>query len=323
MWEHVDLREIRVFLMLCEELHFGRTAERLRISRTRVSQTIQALEAKMGTPLFERSSRRVALTESGARLRAEIAPVHEQMSEALRRVHAAGGAIEGTLRLGQLSAPAGGHRLLQVVDAFRARHPACEVEITTTPAVDPYGQLRRGELDVMASWLPLAQPDLVVGPVLFSEPRVLLAAHDHPLAGRSEVSVEDLADYCVPRLPPIPPELHETWIPSRTPSGRPIRSVEIRVSHHDIGHLAARILRGEVVHPTIASILRYMGLDGLVCIPITDMPPMESGLVWRRSCKDARVFAFARLVEESANGNSASRHARSASVRRRTVGASG
>jgi DNA-binding transcriptional LysR family regulator len=46
MWEHVELREIRVFLMLCEELHFGRTAERLRVSQTRVSQTIQELEAR-------------------------------------------------------------------------------------------------------------------------------------------------------------------------------------------------------------------------------------------------------------------------------------
>ena len=301
MWEHVDLREIRVFLTLCDELHFGRAAERLRISPARVSQVVQELETKLGAPLFERSSRRVALTASGARLRAELAPAHAQLAEALRAAYIASGAIEGTLRLGQLSGPSGGPRLVRLIAAFTARHPRCEVEVTTTGFVDPYAGLRRGELDLMACWLPLEQPDLFVGPVLFTEPRVLMVAHDHPLAGRSEVSVEDLADYCIPRLPRIPEDLHEIWFPSRTPSGRTIPSIELRLREDDIGHLAARIMRGDVVHPTVPSTVRYMGDPALPSIPITDLPSLSSGLVWRAGCRDPRVLEFARVAAEIAD----------------------
>ena len=65
MWEHVELREVRVFLVLCDELHFGRTADRMHLSQTRVSQLVRLLERKLGAQLFERTSRRVALTPAG------------------------------------------------------------------------------------------------------------------------------------------------------------------------------------------------------------------------------------------------------------------
>jgi DNA-binding transcriptional LysR family regulator len=66
MWEAVELREIRVFLTLADELHFGRSAERLGLTTSRVSQSLRALERKLGGPLMHRTSRRVALTPSGS-----------------------------------------------------------------------------------------------------------------------------------------------------------------------------------------------------------------------------------------------------------------
>ena len=79
MWSGVELREIRVFLTLAEELHFGRTAERLGITHSRVSQTIQTLEARVGAKLFDRTSRRVALTRLGEQLRAALSPVYREL----------------------------------------------------------------------------------------------------------------------------------------------------------------------------------------------------------------------------------------------------
>jgi DNA-binding transcriptional LysR family regulator len=70
----MELREIEIFLALAEELHFSRTAERLHVSQARISQTIKKLERQVGAPLFDRTSRSVAPTPIGARLRDDLAP---------------------------------------------------------------------------------------------------------------------------------------------------------------------------------------------------------------------------------------------------------
>jgi DNA-binding transcriptional LysR family regulator len=316
MWEHVELREIRVFLALCEELHFGRAAERLGISQTRVSQTIQAVETKIGAPLFERTSRRVVLNERGTRLREEVAPAYERMTDVLRRAHAASGVIEGTLRLSHVTGASSGPHMLAVIEAFEARHPRCRVEVSGSPFGDVFRRLRRGEVDLMTSWLPLQQPDLVVGPVVNSEPRVLMVAHDHPLAERTELSVEDLAPYRVPRFPQLPDELHDAWIPSRTPSGRVIESVEVRIRGQDVVELTTRVARGELVHPSVPSSAAYVGVHKFSYVPITDLPPLRSALAWRRGCRDLRVLEYARIAEEivSASDAGMSRTSQSAPV---------
>jgi DNA-binding transcriptional LysR family regulator len=300
MWEHVELREIRVFLMLCEELHFGRTAERLRISPTRVSQTIQELEAKIDAPLFERTSRRVALTKSGARLREDVAPVYEQMTEVLRQAQA--GSRLTPLRLGMFCDSAAS-QMPRIVKKFEAAHDRPTVEAAEVPFDDPFAPLHHGEIDLMASWLPHGQPGLELGPILSSEPRVLAVSIDHPLALRSEVSLEDVADYHVVRVESVARELHEAWIPSMSPAGRTIRHLQLSDrSLGDRGRMTTELVHliatGRIVHPTIPSFASMFGYPDIVYVPITDMPPLRSGLLWRRGSTDQRVFDFARVAEE-------------------------
>ena len=76
MWSEVELSEIRVFLGLAEELHFGRTAERLHITPSYASQLIRRLETRLGGRLFDRTSRRVRLTPLGERLLVTLGPAH-------------------------------------------------------------------------------------------------------------------------------------------------------------------------------------------------------------------------------------------------------
>jgi DNA-binding transcriptional LysR family regulator len=83
MWQTVDLGEVRVFLTLAEELHFGRTAERLQVTPSRVSQSLRGLEHKLGAQLVHRTSRRVRLTRFGERFLAEVRPPYEQLTGAL------------------------------------------------------------------------------------------------------------------------------------------------------------------------------------------------------------------------------------------------
>src|SRR5215211_1156687 len=180
MWSTVELREIKLFMALAEELHFGRTAERLQLTPSRVSQTLRDLEAKLGGELVRRTSRRAALTPVGEQLLAEAMPPYEALSRALERAHAASTGLEGALCLGVLVASSGGPHLTGIIDAFERRHPECEVRVSEVLLSDPFGPLRRGEIDVMATRLPVKQSDLVIGPTLARERRVLAIATDHP-----------------------------------------------------------------------------------------------------------------------------------------------
>jgi DNA-binding transcriptional LysR family regulator len=86
----VEQRDIEIFLTLAEELHFGRTAERLHVSTARVSQSIAKWERRVGVPLFERSSRRVALTPVGRQLHQDIGPPYRQILAGIERAVTAG-----------------------------------------------------------------------------------------------------------------------------------------------------------------------------------------------------------------------------------------
>ena len=293
MWEHVELREIRVFLALCEELHFGRTAERLELSQTRVSQIVRALEGKLGTRLFERTSRRVALTDSGRRLRDELGTAYDELAAVLRRAYAAKGTIAGTLRIGVYST-AGGPHLIDIVRAFEERHPRCRVEIREVPWDDALAPLQRGEVDLLAMRLPIDRPDLVVGPLLSSQPRVLAVARDHPLATRPTVTLEDVADHRVARLDALPKEMVAALIPAQAPSGRPIR--RLRQPTRSQADLTALIALGRIVHPTGTTFAERYGHPDIVYVPLEGMPPCESALLWRRGTRAATVSAFARVA---------------------------
>jgi DNA-binding transcriptional LysR family regulator len=296
MWETIELRELRVFLTLAEELHFGRTAERLRLTPSSVSQSVRGLERKLGAQLAHRTSRRVQLTSFGRLFVSELGPAYAQLTAGLENLTTAAGSVEGTLRLGLLSGPAGGPRLLDVLSAFDTLHPACEVDVVQLAWGDPLAQLRAGDVDLMVSWLPLEQADLVVGPTVSSDSRVLAVAPDHPLAERDHVTVEDLADFDVARFDGWPRELHEAFIPARTPSGRSIPFTHIPAGERSALELATRVARGELVHPTVSSAARYLGPFELTFVPIRGLRPFRSALVWRRGTSDARVREFIRVA---------------------------
>lgn len=102
----MERAEMEIFLTLADELHFGRTADRLHLSTARISQTIKKLERRYRAPLFERTSRQVALTPTGARLHADLSAVREQLDAAEARATAAGG-LGGRLTVGFVGALAG------------------------------------------------------------------------------------------------------------------------------------------------------------------------------------------------------------------------
>jgi DNA-binding transcriptional LysR family regulator len=296
VWDTVELRELRVLVALAEELHFGRTADRLNLTQGRVSQTVRRLETVLGGRLVERTSRRVAMTRDGAALVERMRPLIAEIDASLQAAHEAIGAVVGTLRLGVVSPPTAGPRFVSVIRAFEERYAACRLQLRDIAIGDALGPLRRGEVDALALRLPLDQDDLEIGPILAEEPRALAVARSHPLAARSSVSIEDLAEHRVAQLPGLPPELAEAIVPERTPTGAAIA----RHPHapETIAELVAMVARGEVVHPSSASLLDYAAHPNVVLVPIDDMPHSRTALVWRASSADARVAALAAVVAD-------------------------
>lgn len=303
----VELREIQVFLALCEELHFGRTAERLLVTPSRISQIIRDLERKLGGQLVLRTSRSVALTPLGERLHARVNGPYAEITGIIDQTRAEGRSLTGVLRVALFSGPAAGPHLKTIIDAFEARFPDCSVEISEVPLGDAFGPLLRGEIPLMASWIPHGRRDLVTGPTLNREPRVLLVPPDHPLADAAHVSVEELASCRVPHFVGMPRELHETWIPSRTPSGRPIRTVRVDGAQSDFSRLGMQIARGMFVHLTVPSAVPlFAASNELVALRVIDLPPWRSALIWRRRAVDAKGRAFIRITEQVVKSRSRS-----------------
>ena len=294
MHETVELREIRVFLTLAEELHFGRTADRLGLTQSRVSQSLRALERKLGEDLVHRTSRRVALTAPGERFRAEVGPAFARLTEVVER--AATRLVEGIVRIGLMFPKAGGVELVEVVDAFEAAHPACHVQVTATPADDPARPLRRGEIDLLATPVLRDPPGVVVAATLGTEPRLLAVASNHPLAGRTQVSIEDLGNYKVAAPSILPDDHQEAWVPFQTPSGRPIERLARRMRSPD--ELAMLVARGRAVFPTVPSTAAHFGPPNIVLIPIVDLPPIRVVLLATHGEWNPRLREFVRIARD-------------------------
>ena len=182
-----------------------------------------------------------------------------------------------------------GPALSRLIAAFQASYPACEVRPQEVDTFDAYRALRRDDVDLLCNWLAVDQPDLTAGAAFAHYPRALAVAASHRLATRNTVSVEDLADEEVPLLPPsIPPAVYDLIVPARTPSGRPIRRTQ---PVQTINEILSLVARGRIVHPT-SSAVPIFNRDDIVLIPISDLPPVPLGLVWRTSRENSRIRAL-------------------------------
>jgi DNA-binding transcriptional LysR family regulator len=281
----VELRDIEIFLTLAEELHFGRTAQRLHVSQARVSQAIKAQERRIGAALFDRTSRVVTLTPIGKQLRDDLQTGYDAIRMGVTRATESARGVSGTVRLGVMGAV--GHEVRDVVDVFRTRYPECDVVLREVHFSDPFGALRGGDLDLALLWRPVREPDLVEGPVLLTEGRVLAVWTEHELAARASVSMEDFGDQVFfDPGPDLPGHWIEAMLPTQTPSGRPIRRGPAVTTFHEVLTMVAA---GRCLAPLNEHVLRYYSHPGVVFLPVHDAPTTEWALVWREGGAHPRV----------------------------------
>ncbi|WP_430497811.1 LysR family transcriptional regulator [Micromonospora trifolii] len=286
--------EVETFLTLAEELHFGRTAERLTVSTGRVSHIVKKLERQIGAPLFARTSRVVRLTPIGRQLADELAPLVAEMDGAVRRATDAARGVTGTLRvafLGEWTAPV----LLRAVALFGERHPDCRVEVHEAQLSTTRSGLLDGSTDVLIASYPF--DGMATGPALLSEDRVLAVAAGHPLTRERSVSLEVLADHPVVQYPTVTSlEFKRDRTPERTPSGRPVPKGP---AGNTFSEMLSLVALGRGVLPVGEHTRRYYPRPDVAYVPIHDAPPIERGPVWLPSNTTSRVREFVRAATDA------------------------
>ncbi|MEV0438650.1 LysR family transcriptional regulator [Streptomyces spectabilis] len=284
----VEIRELECFLVLADELHFGRAGARLYVSQGRVSQLLAALEQRIGARLVERTSRRVRLTPLGERFRAELSPAYAELAAVVDRAKEAARGVEGRLRIGfQGTADA---RLMEAITTFRKRHPACVTEIAEVPFADPFGAVRQGELDAAIVLLPVAEPDLVLGPLFSRQQQTVAVSVRHPFAGRERLAAAELGGMpLIAAGPPAPAYWREAHAPSALPAPA------VRTLQEGLTLVAADQGAMLLCRPTAA----YHGREDVVFVPVDGVPDSVLGMVWHRDGETERVRAFARAVTEA------------------------
>jgi DNA-binding transcriptional LysR family regulator len=186
----MELRQLRSFLAVAEELHFRRAAERLHLAQPSVSQQIRALEAELGVPLFERNRRGASLTPAGAALLSEARELLNRAEHAASITRATGTGRRGRLRMSLTRSLTGGIAGA-IVAAYRAEYPQVDLVLSLGTTMLHVEQLHAGEIDVGFVRPPLEEPgleELRLG----REPMICVLPRGHRLTRRTTIRPSDL-----------------------------------------------------------------------------------------------------------------------------------
>jgi len=282
-----ELRALRYFVAVAEELHFGRAATRLHISQPSLSVQIRKLEHSLGARLFERTSRHVELTLVGTVLLEEA---HRLLVGADRLVEAtreASRGVHGTLVVG-FQGNAAAELTPKILTAYQTRHPRVQVEMRSHDFADPYVGLANGSVDVAFVRPPLLVQNWLSIETLFVEPRMLVTSSASPLAARRQVSVEEVVDEAfVGRR--APDYWRDFWlaVDSRGP-----HAVRLGADVGSVDECFEAILSGRGVAFTQASTKRFYDRPGLTFIPVEGLPPSPLAIAWRNDLDAPPVDDF-------------------------------
>ncbi|MFK4088352.1 LysR family transcriptional regulator [Kribbella sp. NPDC020789] len=258
----MDLRTLRYFVAVAEELHFGRAASRLHMSQPPLSRAIRQLEADLGTTLLNRSAAGVSLTAAGATLLTEARNLLEQAEQIRARVSAAASLTVGIL------ADSTDPGITRLADSYRRLHPHVTIHIREADLTDPTCGLRTGLVDVAITRAPFDRTGLHLHK-LRADPLGAVLRADDPLATRSAVALADLSDRPWFQFPPGTDPLWQSfWNAGEPREGPVVRAVQ--------ECLQAVLWNGTI---GLAPLGHHLS-DELVVVPVTDLPPSEVVAAW-------------------------------------------
>jgi DNA-binding transcriptional LysR family regulator len=289
----LDLRLLRPFVAVAEELHFGRAAERLYVTQPALSRQIRKLEQSLGVTLLERSSRRVQLTPAGEAFLAHARNAVLEADRAAAAGRAHGREPRTRLRVGYLLTAAN-EWTPEIVRAFEAAEPAVRVELRQYFFDDPTGGLRDGAVDVAIVRLPLDDPDLATVK-LFEEPRIALVPGGHRLADAGELEMRDLADEPLIVNATSTDSWRCFWELREQRSGLP---PAVGAEANSVDECLAAIALGRGIGIAPAVYQRFYDRPGVAFIPIRDAEPSVVALAWRPGAEHPLAPRFRAIALE-------------------------
>ncbi|GHG68846.1 LysR family transcriptional regulator [Streptomyces griseocarneus] len=292
-----SVHQLRLLLVLSEELHFGRAAHRLFISQPTLSRHIQALEATLGVALVERSTRRVELTAAGEALLPHVRATVEA-ADGLRQ--AAGFAARASELSGRLVLGAYVTALpviRTIVERIHERHPGLEVELCEVGFDDQAHALLEGRADAVLCFGPV--PPGLQAMEVAAEPRLVCLPDTHPLAYRDRVTLNELSDLPTISLAErIPRMWRDYWAADPRPDG-----TAVRYTDHNAASLEAIVSAvglGQGVAFVAGTASDLFPRPGIRYVEVTDLPPCSAILAWSAARRDeAALVALRGVVRET------------------------
>ncbi|MCM3920541.1 LysR family transcriptional regulator [Frankia sp. AiPs1] len=296
----LEVRQLRYFVAVAEELHFGRAAERLGMAQPPLSRAIRELERHLGVQLLERTTRQVALTPAGEVFLHDARTALDAVTAAGRRARHAGQPTP-SLRVA-LKADFDAGLLPRILAAFQGEDAALPVELLLGGRGEQVPALRDGRADVALLPAPFDDRDLDVEP-LVTEPRLLALAADDPLAARSTLCLADLTGRSLPDGTPAdhdgrPPTTAHTQNGREQPPSMPRRRVtgDQRPTPLDLSKIFNLIELGSIIMFLPVSVASRHRRLGITYRTVRDLPPSTLSLAWPQDSRSPAVAAFIRTA---------------------------
>jgi len=292
----MDLRHLRYFQAVAEELSFSRAAKRLRIAQPALSRAVQELERDVGVRLIERNRRTVALTPAGSVLLNETSLVLDRLEESLRRVRRTAAGEEGELRLGYIGPPT--QRFLgRLLHDYRKRFPKVSVHLEERTPERVWEMVAKGRLSVaLTRPLPGHGERSLNTLLLRKEPLVIVVPAKHPLAEKETVTWKMLAEeplIVLARREGV--GLHDEILSAcRTAGFTP------RISHSPslMGTVLSYVEAGAGLGIATDSVANTSMPESLRFVPVTPVRTVPLVMVWNPETEEPAVTAFRTLVND-------------------------
>lgn len=288
----MELRHLRYFVTLAEELHFGRAAERLHIAQPPLSQQIRQLETELGFELFHRTKRKVQLSEAGQAFLGEVQQIFKQLEQAIQVGRQTNRGEMGQLIVGFVGSAA--YNILpNILRTFRTSVPAVRLELHELTTNQQLRWLEEGRIDVGFVRPPIEE-DTFNFEIIFQESLIVALPETHLLANQAHISLPSLKNepfILFPRL--LAPGLYDLIISLCQQAGFSPNVTQEAIQMQTIVSLVAGGLGIAIVPESLQNLQR----TGVVYKTVQEPTPKAAiAIIWRRNDTSPTVQKFLEIV---------------------------